>query len=98
MTELFGKQMDVPTDRSSLRLKEGEEIAKAELLSALRRAGKAGTFWRAIWPPILNSTVVTHSRLGRIANDLRKARVIDAPGWPSERKIIPEEDQQLRLF
>lgn len=98
MTELFGKQMDVPTDRSSLRLKEGEEIAKAELLSALRRAGKAGTFWRAIWPPILNSTVVTHSRLGRIANDLRKAREIDAPGWPSERKIIPEEDQLLRLF
>jgi three-Cys-motif partner protein len=97
MPELFGKQMDAVTDRSSLRLKEGEEIARSELLAALRVAGPAGKCWREIWPPILNSVVVTQSRLGRIANDLRKARVIDAPGWPSERKIIPEEEQLLRL-
>lgn len=97
MLELFGKQMDVPTDRSSLRLKAGEEVAKSELLTALKIAGVAGKCWSKLWPPILNAVVITHSRLGRIANDLRKARVIDAPGWPSERKIIPEEDQLLRL-
>jgi three-Cys-motif partner protein len=97
MLELFGKQMDVPTDRSSLRLKEGEEVAKSELLAALAIAGTAGKRWRDVWPPILNAVVITQSRLGRIANEMRKARVIDAPGWPSERKIIPEEHQLLRL-
>lgn len=98
MPELFGKQMAVPADRSSLRLREGEGVAKSELLTALENAGSTGKFWRELWPPILNSVVTTHSRLGRIANELRKARAIDAPGWPSERKIIPEEDQLLRLF
>lgn len=97
MLELFGKQMDVPTDRSSLRLKEGEEAAESELLAALRIAGTEGICWRELWPPILNAVVITQSRLGRVANELRKARVIDAPSWPSERKIIPEEDQLLRL-
>jgi three-Cys-motif partner protein len=98
MPELFGRQMDVPTDRSSLRIKEGEAIAKSELLAALKIAGTAGKCWREVWPPILNSVVVTQSRLGRIANDLRKAGVIDAPGWPSERKVIPEEEQLVRLI
>jgi three-Cys-motif partner protein len=97
MTELFGGQMDVPSDRSSFRLREGEEAAKKALLATLKMAGTAGTSWRQVWPSILNSAIVTHSHLGRIANDLRKAGVIDAPGWPSERKVIPEEDQLLRL-
>ena len=97
MSELFGEQMDVPSDRSSLRIKAGEEDAKNALLATLKTAGPAGNIWCKIWPPILNSAVVTHSRLGRIANELRRARVIDAPGWPSERKIIPEEGQVLRL-
>jgi three-Cys-motif partner protein len=97
MTELFGKQMDIPTDRSSLRLKEGEQAAESNLLAALRAAGAVGKRWRELWPSILNSDVITHSRLGRIANELRKARVIDAPGWPSERSIIPGDDQLLRL-
>jgi three-Cys-motif partner protein len=86
MLELFGKQMDVSTDRSTLRLREGEEVARSKLLAALKIAGSAGKCWQELWPPILNSVVITHSRLGRIANELRKARAIDAPGWPSERK------------
>jgi hypothetical protein len=97
MTELFGGQMDVPSDRSSVRLREGEEAAREALLAALESAGTAGARWREIWPPVLNSAVITHSHLGRMVNDLRKARVIAAPCWPSERKMIPEEDQLLRL-
>jgi three-Cys-motif partner protein len=97
MSELFDEQMDVPADRSSLRIRGGEEDAKNALLASLKASESAGNTWRNIWPPILNSAVITHSRLGRIANELRKARVINAPGWPSERRIIPQEDQLLRL-
>jgi three-Cys-motif partner protein len=97
MGELFDDGLDVQTDRSSRRVKEGEETAKAALLASLELAGSSGKVWRDLWPPILNSAVVTHSRLGRMVNALRKARTIEAPGWPSERKIIPEDDQLLLL-
>lgn len=97
MDELFDERLDVPFDRSSLRLKEGEEAARAALLATLSAAGSSGKVWREIWPPILNSAVVTLSRLGRLVNENRKAGVIEAPGWPSERKIIPEDAQLLRL-
>lgn len=97
MDELFDEEMDVQFDRSSLRLKEGAEAANAVLLATLNKAGLSGKLWCDLWPPILNSTVVTHSWLGRLVNQHRKAGMIEAPGWPSERKIIPEENQLLRL-
>jgi three-Cys-motif partner protein len=97
MTELFGGLLDAPSDRSSVRLRQGEEAAKGALIASLKSAGPSGRVWGEIWPPILNSIVITHSRLGRIANELRKSGAIDAPGWPSDRKIIPEDAQLLRL-
>jgi three-Cys-motif partner protein len=97
MGELFDEEMDVPFDRSSLRIKQGAEAAKVALLHILNKAGVSGKIWSDVWPPILNSAVVTHSRLGRLVNEYRKAGMIEAPGWPSERKIIPEDTQLLRL-
>lgn len=97
MDELFHDGMDVPFDRSSLRIKKGAEAAKTALLATLNEAGPSGRIWRDVWPPILNSAVVTHSRLGRLVNEYRKAGVIDAPNWPSKKKIIPEDNQVLRL-
>jgi three-Cys-motif partner protein len=97
MGDLFAGASEIPSDRSSLRLKSGEEQGKSKLLDALAAAGATGIRWQDVWPTILNSTVITSSRLGRIANELRKNGVLEAPGWPSERQIIPKDDQLLRL-
>jgi three-Cys-motif partner protein len=97
MADIFGGTADIQFDRSTVTLKAGEEAARAKLLQMLKSAGPAGARWLELWPPILDATVVTHSRLGRIANDLRKSGVVVAPDWPSERHKIPKDDQLLRL-
>ncbi len=97
MADFFGAAADAPFDRSALALKAGEDSARAKLLDCLTRVGSAGMCWSDLWPPILDSTVVTHSRLGRIANELRKSGIIAAPNWPSERHKIPKDDQLLML-
>jgi three-Cys-motif partner protein len=97
MADFFGESADIPFDRSSLRLKQGEDLARSKLLEALSRAGSEGARWGELWPPILESAVVTHSRLGRIANELRKSGVMTAPDWPSERHQIPKDDQLLLI-
>jgi three-Cys-motif partner protein len=97
MADIFGGKADIPSDRCSKRMHDGEEQAKTRLLSSLKRAGSAGATWRDVWPAILETTVITRSALGRLTNDLRKSKVIDAPDWPSERQSIPKDDQVLRL-
>ena len=97
MAELFDERSDIPYDRSSVRLGEGEQLGMQRLQEVLESAGRPGRRWAEVWPPILESTVITRSNLGRIANDLRKRGVIDAPGWPSERHQIPTDSQVLRL-
>jgi protein gp37 len=74
-----------------------EELARSKLLDALRRTGEHGAQWKDVWPAILETTVVTRSKLGRFTNDLRKSGIILAPGWPSERHLIPADDQVLRF-
>jgi three-Cys-motif partner protein len=97
MADFFGGAADVPFDRSSLNLSWGEESSQAKLLDMIRSGGTGGVRWAEVWPRILETTVITHSRLGRIANDLRKGCVIVAPNWPSERHQIPKEDQILLI-
>jgi three-Cys-motif partner protein len=97
MADFFGGTTDVAFDRSTLNLKAGEDSARAKLLDILKHDGSAGIRWADLWPPILDATVVTHSRLGRIVNELRKSGVIAAPDWPSERHKIPKDDQLLLL-
>jgi three-Cys-motif partner protein len=97
MADFFGAAADVALDRSTLMMKAGEDSARAKLLGTLKQAGSAGVRWGDLWPPVLESTVVTHSRLGRIANELRKIGVIRAPNWPSERHKIPRDDQLLLI-
>jgi three-Cys-motif partner protein len=97
MSGLFDESCDIPFDRSSIKLREGEELARSKLLDALRRTGEHGAQWKDVWPAILETTVVTRSKLGRFTNDLRKSGIILAPGWPSERHLIPADDQVLRF-
>ncbi|MEO6389332.1 MAG: three-Cys-motif partner protein TcmP [Croceibacterium sp.] len=98
MSDFFGAHGDVPNDRSSVRLREGEIQARQLLLASLASAGTAGRAWSQVWPSVLNDAVITRSKLGHIVNEMRKTRAIDAPNWPSERKIIPQEEQLLRLI
>lgn len=97
MADIFGPDVDSQHDRSARLISDGRDQAETKVLTALRSAGPTGLKWSALWPLVLETTVVTYSALGRIVNDLRKDGVIDAPGWPSENYKIPKEEQLLRL-
>jgi three-Cys-motif partner protein len=98
MGDFFGAQSDVPNDRSSVRLRVGEAEARRRLIANLQSAGPLGMKWSRVWPLVLNDAVITRSKLGRVVNEMRKAKEIDAPNWPSERYTIPQDDQLLRLI
>ena len=85
----------VPNDRSSQVLRLSKEQAPNNLAERMIAAGAAGTTWGELWPQILEDFSVTRSWLGRQVNDLRKSDQLLAPGWPSERKQIPDDDQRL---
>lgn len=94
--DLFADGADaVPNDRSSRIMKSGRQLAPARMIEKLSSADTTGVIWKDVWPPILDEHSVTRSWLGRQANELRKSGQISAPGWPSERKQIPDEEQLL---
>jgi three-Cys-motif partner protein len=95
--DLFGHEIDIPNDRSSVKLRDGEVQAKSLLISILSSA-QTGKRWVQVWPLVLNDAVITRSKLGRMVNEMRKNGEIDAPGWPSERHYIPADNQLLRLI
>jgi three-Cys-motif partner protein len=96
MSDLFAEGEDaIPHDRSSKMMQVGEERARAGLSSAIQSAEAAGIRWIDIWPTLLTAHVVTHSTLGRHANELRKSAQIAAPSWPSERTQIPKDEQRF---
>ncbi len=94
--DLFADGADaVPNDRSSQLIMRSQEQAPGRLVERLKTAGALGVTWRDLWPPILEEFSVTRSWLGRQVNGLRKSGTISAPRWPSERKEIPDDNQQL---
>lgn len=96
INDLFGDGTDaVPNDRSSQVIKSSHQQAPNRLIASLKTSGAMGMKWGDLWPPILEDYSVTRSWLGRQANILRKSGQITAPGWPNERKEIPENDQLL---
>ena len=96
MGDLFADGVDaVPNDRSSRVMKRSRELALARLIEELSATGSSGAIWKDLWPTILEDYSITRSWLGRQVNDLRKAGQISAPGWSSERREIPEENQLI---
>jgi hypothetical protein len=94
--DLFADGSDaVPNDRSSQVIRRSQEQAPSQLTKRLIAAGAAGMTWGDLWPRILEDLSVTRPWLGRQVNDLRKSDQLLAPGWPSERKQIPDDDQRL---
>lgn len=94
--DLFADGADaVPNDRSSQVIKRSHKQAPIRLNERLVAAGITGIAWGELWPPILEDYSVTRSWLGRQVNELRKMGKISAPGWPSERKQIPDDEQLL---
>lgn len=99
MGDLFASGEDaVPNDRSSQIIRQSRQDAMHDLKARLSAAGSNGIAWANLWPPILDDFSVTRSWLGHQVNDLRKAGSISAPGWPSERKQLPEDGQRLILI
>jgi three-Cys-motif partner protein len=96
MGDLFGDGSDaVPNDRSSQVLRLSKAQAPNNLEERMIAAGAAGMTWGELWPKILEDFSVTRSWLGRQVNELRKSGQLLAPGWPSERKLIPDDSQRL---
>ncbi|MCM3419484.1 three-Cys-motif partner protein TcmP [Sphingopyxis alaskensis] len=96
--DLFADGEDaVPNDRSSQVIRQSRQDAIRALGAQIMTAGSSGMVWGNLWPPILEDFSVTRSWLGHQVNDMRKAGRILAPGWPSERKQIPEDSQRLIL-
>lgn len=94
--DLFSDGVDaVPNDRSTQDIKRGREQASVRLIESLKAVGGTGIAWCKLWPPILEDYSVTHSWLGHKVNSLRKTGKISAPGWPSELKKIPPDNQLL---
>ena len=97
--DLFADGADaVPNDRSARMMRRSHEQAPVRLLEYLKLAGSVGAVWSEVWPPILEDFSITRSWLGRYVNDLRKSGKITAPGWPNERKQIPDDWQRLILL
>lgn len=98
MGDLFADGEDaVPNDRSSQVIRQSRQDALRALGARLAAAGSNGIAWVNLWPPILDDFSVTRSWLGHQVNDMRKAGRILAPGWPSERKQLPDDSQRLIL-
>jgi three-Cys-motif partner protein len=94
--DLFsGGEDAVPNDSSSQIVQRSQAQAPLRLIEQLAGAGQIGLTWGELWPPILADFSVTQSWLGRRVNEMRKAKKLLAPGWPSERKQIPENSQRL---
>lgn len=97
MGDLFADGSDaVPNDRSTQVIRRSKEEASRRLQAMLANAGSGFRTWKECWPLILAELSVTHSWLGKQINDWRKAGLISAPDWPSERTQIPSDDQRLR--
>jgi three-Cys-motif partner protein len=96
MGDLFADGSDaVPNDRSSQVLRLSKVQVPNNLVERLKAAGTAGMTWGELWPQILEDFSVTRSWLGRQVNEFRKSGQFLAPGWPSERKQIPDDSQRL---
>lgn len=96
MGDLFADGSDaIPNDRSSQVIRHSQELAPSQLVTRLITAGAAGMTWGDLWPRILEDFSVTRSWLGRQVNEFRKSGQLLTPGWPSERKQIPDDSQRL---
>lgn len=84
----------IPNDRSSQLIRLNQKLASEQLEQRLSASGTV-LIWEALWPDILAEFSVTRSWLGRQVNAYRKSGQLTAPGWPSERKQIPNDKQRL---
>lgn len=91
---LWGGAEREMNDFSTRQIEEGLKNGRSTAEQIIK-SYPAGIRWKSLWPTVLNDYVVSTSSLGRAINDLRKAGRITAPDWPSERKIIPMDDQLL---
>ena len=92
---LFPTDMEAGFDPAAQFLRHEKNAAKEALESLLSRRPN-GARWLDLWPQILEQYAVNLPALGREANALRKAGLIEIPAWPSERKLIPEDEYLIR--
>lgn len=91
---LFGGADRLAGDFSTQEMEAGAR-GGIEHAEQIIRSSQGGVMWKALWPQVLDENVITTRKLGRAVNDLRKSGKIFAPGWPSEQRVIPTEDQVL---
>jgi three-Cys-motif partner protein len=85
-----------PGERSAREIAEGKTDARLKLLQILATKPE-GLTWKALWPEVLDSCVVTYSSLAEIAVDLRTKGEISVPAWQNKAIKLPKEDYRFLL-
>jgi three-Cys-motif partner protein len=93
--DFFAGTDTVTLDPSFRDIQDGKKRGRDFALQLIQ-SSETGMYWSDLWPLVLTKFIVRQSDLGREINQLRKAGVILAPNWPSERKQIPVNGQLLK--
>ena len=93
--ELLTSTNQMGPDRSMVSLLREEQRAR-QLLHNLVPSEGPGIRWDTIWPEVLTRCVIRLTALKRIANEDRKAGILDFPGWPTGTKRTPEDGYLVR--
>lgn len=95
--DFFGGAYSPTLDPSSQQIAEGKAGGIAYAKHVIMES-PAGIRWSLLWPTVLEKFTIRRSELGSAMNDLRKSGVICAPGWPSEQKRQPQDQQLFTAF
>lgn len=97
MDDMFANPSVIePGERSAREIRQGEAAARQALLELLRD-NPEGSYWKDVWPRVLDACVITYSALGDIARDLWSQGKIVIPLWKSNAIKRPKDDFHLRL-
>ena len=94
--ELLASTNDMGPDRATISLRT-EEVRARTLMRKLVSSDKAGLLWGSLWPLVLSQCVIRLTDLKRIANEDRRASVLEFPTWPNANKRVPEDNYLVRI-
>jgi hypothetical protein len=93
--ELLASTNEMGPDRSMVSLSSEAQRAR-QMLRDLVPSSQPAVRWGTIWPEVLSRCVIRLTDLKRIANEDRKAGILEFPGWPAGAKRTPEDNYLVR--
>jgi hypothetical protein len=93
--ELLASANEIGPDRSMVSLPNEAQRARQMLHDLVFPPGP-DVRWGEIWPEVLSRCVIRLMDLKRIANEDRKAGILEFPDWPDGAKRTPENHYLVR--